>query len=206
MRQRSARGFTLIEIMIAVTIVTLVLSMVYGVVTSVSRSKDRIEGEGEVYHRARIIFDRIGREIRGVYPATKDGKFTFTGGETSENEPFLELCTTASTPVSGMRGGLSLVRYELREDTDVKAGSKVLLRSEVPLFGEEGIKVREYRLATGIDSMQLRFSRQENWQDEGQGVLPELVELTLTMQIGEGKIPFRTVWEVPQVKVLQVTP
>jgi hypothetical protein len=98
-----------------------------------------------------------------------------------------------------MRGGLSLVRYELREDTDVKDGSKVLLRSEVPLLGEEGIKGREYRLATGIDSMQLRFSRQENWQDEWQGVLPELVELTLTMQIGEGKIPFRTVWEVPQV-------
>jgi hypothetical protein len=47
--------------------------------------------------------------------------------------------------------------------------------------------------------MQLRFSRQENWQDEWKGVLPELVELTLTMQIGEGKIPFRTVWEVPQV-------
>jgi general secretion pathway protein J len=197
MRTGSSRGFTLVEIMVAVTIVTLLLTMVYGVVTSVTGASRRIEEDGESYHRARVIFDRIGREIRGAYRVSSNPRTVFTGGETSEGEPFLELSTTSVTPAGGRLGGISLVRYQLQDDTETEDDGKVLLRREAPLLGEEGDPGREYRLATGIETMQWRFFGGGDWQDEWDRGLPEMVELTLTMRIGTGTIPFRTVFDVP---------
>jgi general secretion pathway protein J len=199
MRTGSSRGFTLVEIMVAVTIVTLLLTMVYGVVTSVTGASRRIEEDGESYHRARVIFDRIGREIRGAYRVSSNPRTVFTGGETSDGEPFLELTTTSVTPAGGRLGGISRVRYQLQDDTETEDDGKVLLRREAPLLGEEGDPGREYRLATGIGTMQWRFSSGGNWLDEWDRGLPEMVELTLTMRIGGGIIPFRTVFDVPKV-------
>jgi general secretion pathway protein J len=199
MRTGSSRGFTLVEIMVAVSIVTLLLTMVYGVVTSVTGASRRIEEDGESYHRARVIFDRIGREVRGAYRVSSNPRTVFTGGETSEGEPFLELSTTSVTPAGGRLGGISLVRYQLQDDPETEDDGKVLVRREAPLLGDVGDPGREYRLATGIDTMQWRFFSNGNWQDEWVRGVPEMVELTLTMHIGEGIIPFRTAFDVPRV-------
>lgn len=195
------QGFTLVEVLVAVTITALLLTAIYGVFTSVSTAKERVEGRGEGFHQARVLFDRIGRELRGGYFLSDINRKTrFAGGLTEEQYPYLELSTTATTPQGGNRGGIALVRYELRPDTETEGDAprgeipQVLLRWERNLFDQEEEESPGYRLATGIREMTLRFYDGDEWLEEWQGRtdLPKIVELTMSIQIDGEPVPFRT--------------
>ena len=158
------KGFTLVEVLVTVVITCMVLLAVYGVFTSVSGAKQRLETDGEAYHRARVLFDRIGREIRSAYVKPSGTDTFFKGGRNSNGNPFLTLTTTTTTPQSDARG-TAVVYYELIEDPEVKTGDKVLMRQETsplnPMQNQPG-----YRLAPGIEAMSLRFYNGSDWQDE----------------------------------------
>ncbi len=53
---RTTGGFTLIEVLVAITLLSLVLTAVYGVFTSLSATEKRLHSDSEAYHQARIIF------------------------------------------------------------------------------------------------------------------------------------------------------
>ncbi len=202
MRNRTPGGFTLIEVMVAVTITALLLMTIYGVFTSVSRGKARIEADAQGFHQARVIFDRIGREIRGAYFPAGSTTGLFSGGESAGGIPFLELSTTATTPQGGRRGGIAAVRYELRDDPEGEKGQKVLLRNEYPLFDPDGARAQGYRMATGIEALKFRFfdgSWKEQWPGGGTGT-PLSVEVSLSVRVGEELIPFRSSFEVSRLQ------
>ncbi len=194
------KGFTLIEILVAVTITVILLSTIYGVFTSVSSAKDRLEKSGEGYHLARVIFDRMGREIRGDYVDTSKAGSFFTGGVNDKGNPFLKISTTATTPQGGLVAGVAVVEYELVQDTE-NPDRKVLMRREYSALDPQGEDRPEYRLAAGIDGMKLRFYDGTNWADQWQTGLPRIVEVTLTVLVDGEEMPFVTSFEVPEVKV-----
>ncbi len=198
------KGFTLLEVLVAITIIAILLTTVYGVFNSVSAAKQRLETEGEGYHQARILFDRIGRELRGAYfdPQKKDT--LFIGGATAISKyPYLSLTTTAGTPYGGRQGGISRIIYELRPDPEAGRGENthVLLRNEYSYFDPEGEQREGYRLATGIGEMKVRFYRQGQWTEEWNartdGGLPELVEVTLSLPVEKNQVVFRTAYDIP---------
>ena len=206
-RHSSAAGFTLIEVLVAISMAAIVLTTIYGVFTSVSSAKIRLEADGEVYHRARVIFDRLGREIRGAVPVGgKDGKGVFLGGRDGRGWPFLELTTTAVAQQVEGATGIALIRYSLAEDHD-RPGSKIvtLQRSEQSALQNAvaADSAGQLRLAPGIEQMQLRFYTGTDWRDDwnaGQGSLPALVELSLVMVDAEGqRHPFASAFELPGV-------
>ncbi|MBE0598741.1 MAG: hypothetical protein IH614_15915 [Desulfuromonadales bacterium] len=191
----------MVEVLVAVTITALLLTTIYGVFTSVSTAKERVEGSGEGYHQARILFDRIGRELRGAYFLPTKNKTRFAGGLTGEQYPYLELSTTATTPQGGNRGGIAIVRYELQPDPEAPTGGppdevpQVLLRWEYNLSDPEEEERPGYRLATGIFDFKLRFHNGSEWLEEWQarpGGLPKMVELTMSIPIDGEPVPFRT--------------
>ncbi len=190
------RGFTLIEMLVAVAVSALLLTTTYGIVTSVSRTRDRLSADGEGFHLARVINERLARELRGAYYSTTSAGSRFAGGLDEDGAPFLELATTAATPVSG-GSGIVVVRYRLSEDVE---GEKVLLRDEYPLNSQPASERPEQRLAAGIEDLQLRFRRGTDWQPEWrsteQAGLPDLVELTLTVKGADGLLPFLTAVEL----------
>jgi general secretion pathway protein J len=196
------KGFTLIEVLLAVTITAILLVTVYGVFTSVSNARNRIEAEGEGYHLARVIFDRIGREIRGAYYLKGNKKTTFKGGIDEERNPFLLLSTTATTPQGERQEGVALVRYRLRKDEQAE-DKRVLTRSEEPLI--QGTQTpREYRLAPGIEALQLRFSDGDNWQEswdsDSLNAVPKMIEVALEIRLDGTVVPFRSIFEVPTLE------
>ena len=204
---RNDRGFTLIEILIAVVITVLLLSTVYEVFNSVSAARDRLEAEGQSYGQARVILDRIGREIRSTYFLPSDSLTRFAGGVSSAGDPYLEFSTTATTPQGGNAAALSgvdVVRYELARDPEAKDGRKVLLRSEFPLFQPADHKPRAARLGTDITGMQVRFYNNGTWQNSWKSdILPQMVEVTLRLQVGGQSVPFVTAFAVNRVEALQ---
>lgn len=199
-----SRGFTLIEILVAITITALVLFTIYGIFTSVSKARKRVETQSEGYRQARIIFDRIGREIRGAYVTSNNpnshAQTVFAGGINEQGDPFLQLTTTATTPQSGVNTGLALVGYELENDPETPNG-KVLIRTETSPFSvTQKDQTSGYRLATDLDDMKLRFYANGAWQDQWQSGIPDIVEVTLTLKIDGVDVPFISSFDPPKVQ------
>ncbi len=199
-KARGNAGFTLLEIMVAVTIVVVVLGSIYGVFTGVSRARDRVEERGGAGHQARVVFDRIGRELRSTYPlAGSVGAFTGSNG-TGGNLPTLTFATVAGTPAGGAHGGIRLVRYELALVPEKDGAQYELRRSEVPAFLGAAPPEQASRLIAGVTALHWRFYADNTWQDEWPataGRLPQAVELTLTLQAGSETLPFVSAFEIP---------
>lgn len=203
---RTCRGFTLLEILVAISIVAIVLTTVYGVFTSVSGAKERLEADGEIYQRVRVIYDRLGREFRGVCPVGGPGqKGVFRTGSDAAGNPILELTTSATAQAGARQTGIALITYTLAPDRDNPAG-KVLYRSEQSVLVSD-TAMREsgaMRLAAGIERMEWRFLVQDQWRsdlDVSQDGFPLQAEITLTMIDGRGgTLPFRSAFELPNIK------
>lgn len=68
MRQRSLRGgFTLIEVLIAVGVLSLIATLIFASFSSLKRSKDGIRRVSERYREGRLAMGRITRELQGAY-------------------------------------------------------------------------------------------------------------------------------------------
>lgn len=201
------KGFTLVEVLIAVALVAILLSTVYGVFTSVAGAKQRLESEGEGYHQARVFFDRLGRELRGAYFDPQKQKTFFIGRLSEEELPLLNLTTTSGTPYGGRQGGINIVSYELLPDRESPVGDEilVLMRDERSVFALPGDNREGYRLATGLRDVKFRYYRDGEWHDEydarqNGNKLPQMVELTLSLPVEGRLVPFRTTYEIPLAK------
>ncbi len=205
-KRRGLRGFTLIEILVAISLLAIVLTSVYGIFGSVNATKIRLDSDSAEYHLARVVFDRLGRELHGAYYRRGDQTTLFRGGVNAQGESFLELTTTAVTPLSATGTGIAAVRYRLVADKESNQGSNVLLRGEHPRqSASRAVDDRMMRLAPGVSSLSLRFYSEGNWQDEWdarQDGLPQLVEVTLVVGRDEQQqTPFRTAFDIPDVSI-----
>jgi len=193
-------------VLVAVSIAAVVLTAIYGVFASVSSAKTRLEADSEAYHRARIIFDRLGREIRGAAPiGGTDGKGVFRAGRDGAGNPFLELTTTAVAQQGEAATGIALISYSLAEDRERSTGKAVLLRSERSVLQSQTTpdSAGLMRLAPGIEQLQLRFFSGSDWRDDWDAKrdgLPALVELSLAMIDAEGRSHrFASAFELPGI-------
>lgn len=191
------KGFTLIEVLVAMMITAIVLTSIYGIFSGISSARERIESDGGAYHQARVLFARLGREIRSTYAG---GGGIFIGGRDEDDRPFLEMTTTVSSPVGGTVTGLARVRYELRDDPEDIGGPDVLMRRETsPLHIERG-EAAEYRLAGDILGLGFRFYDGREWRDEWNAgnlnALPRMIEISLVLAADDRELPFRTAVEM----------
>jgi len=66
-RKRSARGFTLMEVMIAVAITAFLGGMIAVAFNTGTKAKEVVEGDAERYRMLRAAMDRMAREIGSAY-------------------------------------------------------------------------------------------------------------------------------------------
>ena len=198
------RGFTLIEVLVAVSLLAILLTAVYGIFGGVNSAKLRLDRDSADYHLARVIFERFGRELHGAYFRSGDPTTMFRGGKNDQDEPFLELTTTAVTLLSDTGSGISEVRYRLAPDREADTGRQVLLRGERSRQSAAApVDDRMMRLAPDVAGLSLRFYTGGRWLeqwDARQSGLPQLVEVSLVVGKDEQqRIPFTTTFEIPDV-------
>jgi type II secretion system protein J len=144
-RTTKRKAFTLLEIIIALSMVALILGGAYGTYTATTRSIGHSKPRNALQQQARIFLQRIGSEIRCCYAGYKDESLQpsiktdptmdkhiqledaslFKGGEVSSGRSFLRFVTSA---VASKReqaiGGLAIVEYMLDNSTNTLSRSE----------------------------------------------------------------------------------
>lgn len=197
------RGFTLIEILVAIAIASLLLLGIYGVFGSLSSARNQVEASGAAYHQARVLFDRISRELRSLVPPTANS-LPLQGGTDQRGRPYLEMISSAATPQGGAPGGTVTIRYLRSEDETPGSSEQALYRQERPRW-ESADNQQGQRLINAVAEFKLRFYDGSQWLDEWAATasaLPQAVEINLVLANGDERIPFRSAFDLP----LLVTP
>ncbi len=182
-------GFTLIEVIIAVMIGGLLLSSIYGVFGAVSAARDRLEDEGILYHQARIFFDRVGGELSSMRMTGLGDRSVLEGGTSIQGTAYLEFNTELVSPLQRQRGGLSRVRYELREEEGVFS----LYRSEEMLLANLAAS-EPLVFISGLKTFDIRYYAAGQWSDNWtRNQPPQMIEFQFEVDsVHGGTIPFRS--------------
>lgn len=177
-------GFTLIEVLIAVSLTAIVLTSIYGVFTSVFSARERVNAESEISQIGRVIFERFGRELRGAWVPTTGDKF-FLATTDRDGRPELRFATASTTLTATGRGGIAALRYGLQPMTEGPADRLYLIRSEEPYHLRDRLDDGLYPLTGNVKSILWRFygvnGWVESWSAAQSNTLPQLVEMTVTL-------------------------
>ena len=188
------RGFTLIEVLLAILIGSLVLTSIYGIFTSVSEARNRLAMESEVYHQVRIFFDRLGGELRSLRGSAASKQPVLETGTTLDGEPYLEFSTELVSPLLQQRGGLSRVRYEVRQG---ETGKLAIFRSEKTLLADLSAS-QPLPFIEGLESFEVRYLSNGNWRNSWSNRQPpQAVEISLEAERDGRLLPFRTSFMLP---------
>lgn len=185
-------GFTLLEVLVAITLASLLLTSIYGVFSTTSAAKEQVEKQGAALHLGRVLIARLDRELLGLALGNLNAQPALNGGQNSLGEPYLELLTSsAGGPQSGMRR----VHYRLGPDSDNRM---TLWRAEKGL-NETAPDVEE-RLAQGLEKLSFSFfdgqTWRENWNSLSNG-RPMLVRAELTLLDTNDATPLLSVFDLP---------
>lgn len=189
------RGFTVLELMMAMAISALILTVVYSAFNSAEQARSKISSGNSAHHIARVISSRIGRELQSLQFRTGDPLSRFRYSLQSD-EQSLEFSSSASTPLAAQPGVLSQMVYRLRPASDEEQGPLVLERSE-----KSALTIgspRELKLVDGIASLSFRFYADGAWGDDWDSdqtlTLPEAVEMTFELESDD--LTFHTAWPI----------
>lgn len=189
MRRGSARGFTLLEVLIAVTLLSLITSMVYANFSVGIRSYKKGMARGDLFQSARGGMRLMEADIARMLPG-KGGKTEFSN------------TSMAFNALQG-DGETRLVRM-----TYVVSGG-TLTKSLAPVAEQERTEGAEEQsststLAEGITAGSFEFFDGESWvaeikeTDRNKNFLA--ARLKMTMQSGDEEEMFRTVFLLPAEK------
>lgn len=207
-----AKGFTLIEILIAVFILAIVLSTVYASYTGTFRIIRAAETDAELYGMARTVLGRMTRDLEAV--ALWKGAFTFTARPYSLGDREFTRLTFRSTAhiAFGEReepAGIAVIEYGVEEGTE-KEGYDLTRsdslhrdpeKEEAPTGGFlmcDRIETLTYRF---FDSAGKEYETWDNGDDEAQKKkAPAMVEIRLGLvneKDREHPFPFMTRVRLP---------
>lgn len=193
----SRSGFTLIEVVIAVALLSLILSSVYGIFTTISATEQRLQSESDLYHQSRVIFDRLGRELSGSYLATSNERSAFRASNENRDDTYLAFTSTSAIIQGAAPSGLVRLRYELSTERNETVSR--LLRSSVPLFVPDDPQ-KGQRLSSQIKQLQWRFydgnDWQEDWDSSQSNTLPQTVEISMTLMNNDHEVSVTTAFDL----------
>ena len=174
------QGFTLIEILIAISIFSIVISLAYSSYNATFHIIGSAEAQTETYSKARIAMQRIRADLESFYPGKEilfQGKQENLGNHRADTLQFLSTAHLQLHPDS-VASGPVIIRYHVEEDPD--SDSLLLFRSTHSItdeLKEEDIKSKALLLCDNL--LDVSFDYQNNDGEEEEATLPELITISL---------------------------
>jgi prepilin-type N-terminal cleavage/methylation domain-containing protein len=204
-QRRNSRGFTLIEILLAIVILGMVLSAVYAAYSGTMKIVQELEYENNVYKMARVTMDRIIRDLSSVSPI--GGAFELTSDKQSMNNRewgslYFRSASHLAFSENEIDGGVALIGYYVQEDQGGESFS--LIRSD--LTGTQATKEKSknsgYIICHNIDSLIFTFydvngKEYDSWDtaantDVQKGKSPTAIEVQLSLvNVNDKEKPFK---------------
>lgn len=211
---RASRGFTLIEVIIAISILAVMMTINYRILRGIVEAKKQIDDRREGMYIANSILIRMSKEIQLAVkrpllpppnPATSAGGptpargvFLGTSGLDGASLTFMARDAGQFVPDGGTHSGVIQIRYSAQRDPEQPDSSLLsMLREEVP-----NIKpiARAYKnalrfpISNNLMSLNFRYydgqDKQwvETWDDQRATKLPTIVEYTIELKSPGGII------------------
>jgi general secretion pathway protein J len=176
-------GFTLIEVLVSLTLLTVVLGAVYSSFFSVQRAVERFDNVSLRYHEARTTLDIIGREVEAAIlknPKQEDviDRASF---EVKDRDIYGKTVSSMDFTAFSFRGiGMSAVSYFVQENDKVLT---LMKNEKPPIIKSEGYAVA---LIEGIESftVEVLFNNKwvKTWNAADTRKLPEAVKTTIAFE------------------------
>lgn len=195
MATRRPRGFTLVEILLALAILSAVLSLLLSSFTGAGRGLEILNDRSGSFRQLRITMDRMGSELAGAFSSSALEATAFTCRQDRfSGKPASTLIFTAFLlpDVTGARPPADLVKikYFPRVSADGRFIELHREQSDLPLL-ENRIPTSESRLATRLQGFRIELFDGTKWQEEWppaggtRGALPKKARLVLTDFLGQ---------------------
>lgn len=211
--QTTDKGFTLIEVLIAIFIASIVLTILYTSFFQIMRAKERVEQELELYHESRVVMSKMTKDIvtafeRGnVTSESKDTSFQYFEGSKNGDFSTLTFTSLSRTPTPGAReSDQTEISYYVEpvQDSDLYA----LMRRDNPRIGTEtggtqfalSERIVGFTL-TYIGSSDIDLGTDEvtvEWDSNNTLSLPNAVNINLIMRSPRGEdLEFNSLVVIP---------
>ena len=197
------KGLTLLEVLIAMVVLSIILTVVYGAYTSNVEAVNIARAQSQVYQTARIALDRMARDFESSLIATPVTNAEVTPGMVGENldmdgrpadrinfTSLSHLSLTSQSP----KTDLCEIGFDLAEDEESE--TLFLRRREDPVPDtdiKEGGTLNELAWDVGgldivyVDKNNERFDEWNTFEGDRKGILPSLIIITLTLKDPEGR-------------------
>jgi general secretion pathway protein J len=191
-----SRGFTLLEILMAISIFAIVISLAYGSYRATFRIIDSTESQMEIYNKGRIAMDRLSSDLGSLYLGTSgflQGKPQNLGNREADS---IRFTSTAHLVLNRKEqpAGYATISYTVEEDPETK-GLRLFRRDVAfrPIEGEEAEPDtnKGLLLCDGLQEVKFLYHRdkqeqQDNWDskeiakaDTKARKLPDWIEVNL---------------------------
>jgi len=190
-REAASSGFTLIEVVLALTIFALMGGILYGAFSLGHNAVEKSEANSARNQKQRAITELLGNYIRSTFPykeSAQDQTVFFTGE--SDSVTFV----SAYSQAMGGRG-MATIHLSKEEDGDHRAALKVGETAPVRISAEAGAAGQSHSLTLQADMREIRFAyldpqaEDEKWEDRWDGrerrVLPRAVGISFLNANGE---------------------
>ena len=196
MKKRADRscGFTLLEVLMAISILAIVISLAYGSYRATFRIIDTTESQTEIYSKARITMDRISSDLGSLYLGTSgflQGKPQNLGNKEADTMGFT---STAHLVLNKKEqpAGYATITYSVVEDPETK-GLRLFRLDKAfrPTETEKPDANKGLLLCDGLQEVKFRYhcnkrGQQDHWDskdieksDTSAQKLPDRIEIDL---------------------------
>jgi len=203
---REPRGFTLVEVMITLTIIGMISLMVFGVFHLGIAAWEKGDAKKEEFQRERIISQLISRQVKSIIPYKVKSQKAEGDYLAFEGKPRSIKFVSALSLKARQPAGFVFVVYELKEER--KEGGQLVLYEQRLLnrdFMEENMREEDAAPLLGeVTEARFEYYREEDpiqnrsaawmddWNTKEERELPKAVRITLTQKKkdekeGEGK-------------------
>jgi general secretion pathway protein J len=196
------RGFTLLEMLLAIVIFSLVIGVIFTSFRLGSSSWEKGERDIERYQKIRAINELIYREVRSCFP------YILTPGELDTHVKFYaffgktdSLKFVSAASVQKINRGLSFIEFWVKEGTGLMVGEVLALGPEladVSLRDED----RALLIDPDVKNIQFRYFDKTSKDEKGEWEqtwdprnktgrdlrMPEAVQVSLEFDMGNGRV------------------